>query len=71
MSVIAIDPDVQGGTPCFRGTRVPIKNFFDHIEGDYSVTEFLQQFPSVDREQVLALLEELKQLPIHSSAAEA
>ena len=45
------------GTPCFAGTRVPVKSLFDHLEGGYTVDYFLDQFPSVAREQVLAVLE--------------
>jgi uncharacterized protein (DUF433 family) len=57
-SVVKIDPEILGGTPCFRGTRVPIKSLFDHIEEGISIDEFLQDFPTVTREQVDALLEE-------------
>lgn len=55
--VIQIDRDILGGTPCFAGTRVPVKSLFDHLKLGYSVDEFLQQFPTVKREQVSALLD--------------
>ena len=54
---IKIDPEILGGTPCFNGTRVPIKNLFDYLEGDYSVEEFLIDFPSVQRSQVNQVIE--------------
>jgi uncharacterized protein (DUF433 family) len=59
-SVISVDKDVQGGTPCFTGTRVPVSSLFDHLEGGYTIDYFLSQFPSVKRVQVVALLESAK-----------
>ncbi|HTV47275.1 MAG TPA: DUF433 domain-containing protein [Phycisphaerae bacterium] len=56
-NVVTINPKVLGGTPCFAGTRVPVKSLFDHLEEGYNVDYFLMQFPSVKREQVLAVLE--------------
>lgn len=56
-SVIHSDPQVLGGTPVFRGTRVPARNLIDYLEGGYSLDEFLDAFPSVSREQVIAALE--------------
>jgi uncharacterized protein (DUF433 family) len=56
-SAIHIDPGVQGGTPCFRGTRVPVSSLFDHLEGGYTIDYFLTQFPRVGREQVIEVLE--------------
>jgi len=44
------------GTPCFAGTRVPVKSLFDHLEGGYTIDYFLSQFPTVLREQVNAVL---------------
>lgn len=55
-SVINVDKEILGGTPVFMGTRVPIQAFLDHVRGDYTVEEFLEQFPSVRREQVDQLL---------------
>ncbi len=60
ISVIDINPEIMGGTPVFKGTRVPIQNLFDYIEGDESLEEFLDDFPSVSRHQVIQLLEEIK-----------
>lgn len=52
------NPDVLGGEPVFVGTRVPVKSLFDHLEAGDSIEQFLEGFPSVKREQVIALLEE-------------
>jgi uncharacterized protein (DUF433 family) len=57
MDPINVAPEIIGGAPCFAGARVPIQNFFDYVEGGYSVDEFLEQFPTVKWEQVLRLLE--------------
>jgi uncharacterized protein (DUF433 family) len=51
------DPEIMGGTPVFKGTRVPIQNLFDYLEGDENLEEFLDDFPSVKREQALGVLE--------------
>ena len=59
-SVISIDPQVMSGTPCFAGTRVPIQSLFDYIEGGHPLADFLEDFPTVTPEQVMALLEEAK-----------
>lgn len=55
--VIHSDPEILSGTPVFRGTRVPIRSLFDHLEAGDSIDDFLEGFPSVRREQVIALLE--------------
>jgi uncharacterized protein (DUF433 family) len=55
--IISSDPEVQGGTVVFAGTRVPLKNLFDYVAAGDSVDEFLNDFPSVDRDQVAAVLE--------------
>lgn len=60
-SVIHSDPEILGGTPVFVGTRVPLKNLIDYLEGGHPVDEFLDDFPSVTREQVIAALEEAKE----------
>jgi uncharacterized protein (DUF433 family) len=54
--VIHSDPDIQGGAPCFNGTRVPITSLFDALEHGRSLDYFLEQFPSVKREQATAVL---------------
>ena len=68
-SVIVRDPDILSGTPVFAGTRVPAKNLIDYLEHGRSVDEFLDDFPTVRREQIIAALEEAKELLIlHASA---
>ena len=52
--VVHSDPEILGGTPVFVGTRVPLRNLIDYIEEGYTLDEFLDEFPSVSREQVLA-----------------
>jgi uncharacterized protein (DUF433 family) len=54
---IVIDPEVLGGVPVFRGTRVPVQTLFDYLERDYTLSEFLGCFPSVSREMACQLLE--------------
>lgn len=54
--VIWTDPDRLGGTPCFRGTRVPVQTLTDYLAAGETVDEFLKQFPSVPREMALAYL---------------
>lgn len=55
--VIHSDPEILGGTPVFAGTRVPLQNLIDALEGGDSIDEFLEGFPSVQREQVIAVIE--------------
>jgi uncharacterized protein (DUF433 family) len=62
MGVITKDPDILGGTPVFRGTRVPIQALFDYLEGGETLEEFLEGFPTVSREAAVAALEEAKHL---------
>jgi len=59
-SVVKIDPEIMSGAPCFAGTRVPIQNLIDYLEGGDSIEDFLEGFPTVSREQVIAFLEEAK-----------
>jgi len=51
------DPEIMSGAPVFVGTRVPIKNLFDYVAGGDSLDEFLEDFPSVTRDQAVALME--------------
>ena len=55
--LITVDPDILGGTPVFKGTRVPVKSLFEYLEDDYALDEFLECFPTVTREMALRLLE--------------
>jgi uncharacterized protein (DUF433 family) len=57
-SIIHSDPDVHSGDPVFIGTRVPVRTLLDYIEGGDSLDVFLDNFPSVTREQAVAFLEE-------------
>jgi uncharacterized protein (DUF433 family) len=54
---ITIDKEILGGTPVFKGTRVPIESLFSHLEEGVSLSEFLDDFPSVTKEQAAAVLE--------------
>jgi uncharacterized protein (DUF433 family) len=60
--VIMRDPEILGGVPVFRGTRVPFKNLLDYLEGGHTLGEFLEEFPSVTREAAIAALEHAKEL---------
>jgi uncharacterized protein (DUF433 family) len=60
--IIAIDPDVLGGTPVFRGTRVPLQALLDYLEGGQALSEFLDDFPTVSRDMAVAALEQAKML---------
>ncbi|NJL51378.1 MAG: DUF433 domain-containing protein [Hydrococcus sp. SU_1_0] len=57
-SIISASPDVMGGTPVFAGTRVPVQTLLDYLKAGESIDDFLDGFPTVNREQVVALLEE-------------
>ena len=59
-SVVHSDPNILGGTPVFVGTRVPVQAMIDYIEGGHSLTEFLDDFPTVTREIAIAALEQAK-----------
>lgn len=61
-AAIAVDPDIQGGTPCFAGTRVPVKALFDAVAHGRSVDYFLSQFPSVTAGQVREVLQQAERL---------
>jgi uncharacterized protein (DUF433 family) len=55
--LVSRDPEVMSGALCFPGTRVPVQNLFDYLEGSSSLAEFLEDFPSVRREKAVAVLE--------------
>ena len=55
--LITVDPEVLGGTPVFRGTRVPVNTLFEYLENDYSLEEFLECFPSVARDSAREVLQ--------------
>jgi uncharacterized protein (DUF433 family) len=66
--LVTSTPDILGGTPVFRGTRVPVQTLIEYLEGGQTIDEFLDGFPTVTREQVIAFLEEAKarMLPVAS-----
>lgn len=55
--IVEVDPEKMGGTPVFRGSRVPIKHLFDYLEAGDGIEVFLDDFPTVTREQAMRLLE--------------
>jgi uncharacterized protein (DUF433 family) len=58
--IVTCSPDVMGGTPVFTGTRVPVQTLIDYLEGGDTIDDFLDGFPTVRRQQVVAFLEEAK-----------
>lgn len=67
-SVFHCDPEILGGTVVFIGTRVPLQNLIDYIEGGYTLDEFLEDFPSVSRDQAIRGLEQARDLLAESAA---
>lgn len=57
-SVVHSDPEIHSGAPVFVGTRVPVQTLIDYLEGGYRLDEFLDNFPSVRREQAIAFLDQ-------------
>jgi len=62
--VIVRDPEIMSGTPCFRGTRVPFETLLDYLEGGDNIEEFLDDFPTVRRDEAILALEQAKELLI-------
>lgn len=58
--IICVDPEIMGGTPVFKGTRVPVETLFDYLKGGDPIEDFLEDFPTVSKDQVLQLLDELR-----------
>lgn len=56
-NIISIDPEILGGQPVFKGTRVPVESLFLHLEKGVSLDEFLEDFPTVSKEQAISILE--------------
>lgn len=72
MQAVTVNSNVQGGLPCFAGTRVPVSSLFDHLKLGYSVQEFLEDFPSVTEAQVQAVLDLAKEdVPHHAEPSDA
>ena len=59
--IITLSPDIMGGTPVFAGTRVPVQTLLDYLKAGESIDDFLEGFPTVLREQVIAFLEEAEE----------
>jgi uncharacterized protein (DUF433 family) len=68
-SLIEVNPQKMSGTPVFRGTRVPIQNLFDCLEDSETIDQFLDQFPTVTREQVNGILELSKERLLEGEVA--
>ena len=66
---ILTDPEILGGTPVFRGTRVPVKALLDYLEGGHPLSDFLDDFPTVSRAQAVEVLEHAKELLASSASA--
>ena len=71
MKAIKSNAKIMHGTPCFAGTRVPVQTLFDWLEEGHSIDFFLEQFPSVKRDQVLEILESAKQHAIEQAPVRA
>lgn len=66
-SVVHSDPEILSGIPVFVGSRVPFQNLMDYLEAGHTLDEFLEDFPSVGRDQALAALEEAKEAVLTSA----
>jgi uncharacterized protein (DUF433 family) len=66
-SAVTINPNITHGTPCFAGTRVAVQTLFDWLEEGQTINYFLEQFPTVSREQVLAVLDGAKRRAIEDA----
>jgi uncharacterized protein (DUF433 family) len=66
---ISINPEVLGGTPVFAGTRVPVNTLFEYIEDNYSLEEFLDEFPSVTRQVAITILISAERFTLERAAA--
>ena len=68
--IITIDEEILGGQPVFRGTRVPVESLFDHLEAGVPLDEFLDDFPTVSKEQAIALLDVANKLLTSKNVAQ-
>jgi uncharacterized protein (DUF433 family) len=69
-AIVVIDAELMSGTPCFAGTRVPVRNLLDYIEGGDTLDEILAQFPSVSRAQAVAFLEQSSERLLAAAASQ-
>jgi uncharacterized protein (DUF433 family) len=67
-AVVSRDPEVLGGTPVFTGTRVPVQTLLDYLEAGESIDDFLEGFPTVSRQQIIAFLEQAKDRLVESAS---
>lgn len=67
--IVTVDPEIMSGLPVFTGTRVPIKNLFDYLETGETLELFLDDFPSVTKEQATAIIEQAEKLISYSYEA--
>jgi uncharacterized protein (DUF433 family) len=68
--LICRDPEIMSGALCFAGTRVPVKNLFDYLEGSSTLEEFLEDFPSITRATAISVLEAARErLALDATAA--
>ena len=67
--IVWVDPGRMSGTPCFRGTRVPVQHLPDYLEENLTVDEFISDFPTVSRDQVIRFLEFAKQQLIECASS--
>jgi uncharacterized protein (DUF433 family) len=65
---VSRSPDVMRGTAVFHGTRIPVQTLFDHLEAGETIDDFLEGFPSVTREHVIAFLQEAKDRAIEAAS---
>lgn len=70
-AAVTRNPNIMHGAPCFTGTRVTVRTLFDHLAAGYTVDGFLEQFPSVKREQVMRLLNSLDDAIERTAVAES
>lgn len=69
-TLLSRDPEIMSGALCFTGTRVPVQNLFDYLEGNSSIEDFLEDFPSIPRENAVAVLEAAR-LRLYADASAA
>ena len=67
--LITVDSEILGGTPVFKGTRVPVKTLFEYLEDNYSLEQFLECFPTVTRDQARRVLERSESALLSPAAA--
>ncbi|HEX8600155.1 MAG TPA: DUF433 domain-containing protein [Chloroflexia bacterium] len=67
-TLIVRDPEIMSGTPVFAGTRVPIRNLFDYLEGGDTLDEFLDDFPTVTRSHAVAVLEPCSEMVVSQAS---